>query len=57
MMPAPRRFVLVDRGELLRLAGLARRLSPDRNDPEQFCIRKDEIERGLRRLAHARDLR
>jgi hypothetical protein len=50
-MPAPRRFVLVDRSELLRLAGLARRLSPDRLDPEAFCVRKDEIERALKRLA------
>ena len=44
-------LVLVDRATLLRLAGMARRLCPDRRDPEHFHIEKDAIERALRRLA------
>ena len=44
-------LVLVDRATLLRLAGMARRLCPDRRDPERFHIKKDGIERALRRLA------
>ena len=44
-------LVLVDRAALLRLAGMARRLCPDRRDPERFHVEKDAIERELRRLA------
>jgi hypothetical protein len=44
-------LVLVDRATLLRLARMARRLCPDRRDPERFHIEKDAIERELRRLA------
>ena len=46
-----RDLVLVDRVTFLRLAGMVRRLCPDRRDPERFHIKKDAIERELRRLA------
>ena len=44
-------------GTLLQLAARVRRLCPDRRDPERFHVEKDAIEKALRRLAHARDLR
>ncbi|MGH7117982.1 MAG: hypothetical protein ACREFP_03145 [Acetobacteraceae bacterium] len=37
--------------EAHRLAEVAHRLIPDRRDPERFHLERDEIERGLRRLA------
>ncbi len=50
-MSTASQLVLVDRAALVRLADLARRLCPDRRDPERFHIDRDAIERELRRLA------
>ncbi len=44
-----RREPLAD--ELRRLAGLARRLLPDRRDPERFHLERDHLERRLAALA------
>jgi hypothetical protein len=42
------------RDDLLQLAKLIDTLSPDRDDPEAFCIKKNAVSHELRRLARWR---
>ena len=40
------------RDDLLQIARLVDRLSPDRDDPEAFFVKKNALAHELRRLAH-----